>query len=73
MQVTVKLYASFYIGRFSTEVRSYPEATTISTIAKDLGILEAPLIHLRNGCHAGFDETVQDGDTVSILPAIDGG
>ena len=73
MQVTVKLYASFCIGRFNCAVREYPEATTVSAISQDLGLATDALIRLRNGCHAGLDEQVQDRDTVSFLPMIDGG
>jgi sulfur carrier protein ThiS len=73
MHVTVKLYASFCIGRFGTAVREYPDGSTLSTIAQDLGIPPEYLIHLRNGCHAPLDEAVQDGDTVSFLPMLDGG
>ena len=73
MQVTVKLYASFCIGRFTSAVREYPEATTISAISKDLGLAAEALIHLRNGCHARLDDPVQDRDTVTFLPVIDGG
>ncbi len=73
MRVTVKLYASFCIGRFTSEVRDYPDAATISMIAADLGIPEEYLIRLRNGRHAASDEVVADGDTVSFLPMLEGG
>ncbi len=73
MHVTVKLYASFRIGRFASEVREYPDSATIATIAEDLGIPAEYLITLRNGCHAPPDEQVQDGDTVSLLPMLEGG
>lgn len=73
MRVTVKLYASFRIGRFTSEVREYPDSATIAMIAKDLGIPEEYLITLRNGRHAPLDDLVQDGDTVSFLPMLEGG
>lgn len=73
MQVTVKLYASFRIGRFTSMVREYPDHTTIGTIAQDLGIPEEYLIRLRNGCHAPLDDEVADGDTISFLPMLEGG
>jgi molybdopterin converting factor small subunit len=73
MQVTVKLYASFCIGRFKSEVRDYPDGATISSIAADLGIPAEYLIQLRNGRHAAPDEVVEDGDTVSFLPMLEGG
>lgn len=73
MHVTVKLYASFRIGRFTSEVREYPDDATIATIAQSLGIPEEYLITLRNGRHALLDDPVQDGDTVSFLPMLEGG
>ena len=73
MQVAVKLYASFRIDRFASMVREYPEHSTIATIVRDLGIPEEYLIVLRNGCHAPLDEEVRAGDTVSLLPMLEGG
>jgi sulfur carrier protein ThiS len=73
MRVTVKLYASFCIGRFSSQVREYPDGATIAVVAKELGIPEEYLITLRNGRHAPLDDLVHDGDTVSLLPMLDGG
>jgi molybdopterin converting factor small subunit len=73
MRITVKLYGSLCIGRFNSELRDYPDGSTISTIAQDLGLPAEYLIRLRNGCHAPFEEVVQDGDTVSFLPMLDGG
>lgn len=73
MQITVKLYGSLCIGRFSFALRDYPDCSTIATIVQDLGISPEYLIRLINGIHASFDEIVQDGDTVSLLPMLDGG
>lgn len=73
MNITVKLYGSLCIGRFSSELRNYPEQTDMAAIAQDLGISPEYLIRLRNGLHASFDEVLQDGDTVSLLPMLDGG
>ena len=73
VQVPVKLYASFRIGRFTSTVREHPDHSTIATIARDLGIPEEYLIQLRNGCHAPLDEEVHDGDTIAFLPMLEGG
>lgn len=73
MQVTVKLYASFSIGRFTSALCEYPDGTTISAIVQSLGIPTERLIQLRNWNHAPFHEIVQDGDTVSLLPMLGGG
>jgi len=73
MQITVKLYGSLCNGRFNSALREYPDRCTVLTIVKSLGIPSEYLIRLRNGSHVSFDEVVQDGDTVSFLPMLDGG
>jgi sulfur carrier protein ThiS len=73
MQVKVKLYASFCIGRFENEVREYPDGVTISFIAETLGLPVTNIIILRNGIHASPDDVVQEADAVSFLPLLDGG
>jgi sulfur carrier protein ThiS len=73
MQITVKLYGSFCVGRFDSAPRDYPAGSTIAAIVADLGLSPEYLIRLRNGTHAAFDEVVQEGDTVSFLPMLDGG
>ena len=73
MHITVKLYGSLCIGRFDSALRDYPAGSKISTIAQDLGLSPEYLIRLRNGCHASFDDVLQEGDTVSFLPMLDGG
>ncbi len=73
MHVTVKLYASFCIGRFENEVRNYPDGVTITFIAESLGLHAPTIIRLLNGTHASPDDVVQEADTVSFLPLLDGG
>ncbi len=74
MQVTVRLVGVFRIDRFREERRSYPETTTIRDIVSELGI-PLPLlgIVLINGSHAGLDDQLREGDTITLLPFIDGG
>ena len=74
MQVTLKLVGVFCIGRFKEERRSFPEMTTLRDIINDLGI-SLPLlgIILINGSHAGIDDQIREGDTITLLPLIDGG
>jgi molybdopterin converting factor small subunit len=74
MQVTIKLYASLAAGRFRTESRDFPPGTGIGDIAAALGIPADQLgIVLRNGTHAGIEQLVAEGDTISLLPLIGGG
>ena len=73
MHITVKLYGSLCIGRFDSAGRDYPAGSTVATIVRDLGLSPEYLIRLRNGSHASFDDLLQEGDTVSFLPMLDGG
>ncbi len=73
MHVTVKLYASYCIGRFDTDVRNYPDGATIAFVAEDLGLPTSDIIILRNGTHAPADTALAESDTVSFLPLLDGG
>lgn len=74
MQVTIKLVGVFCRDRFKEERRSYQETATIREIVTELGI-SLPLlgIILINGSHAGIDDRFSDGDTITLLPFIDGG
>jgi len=73
MLITVKLYGSLCIGRFDSAPRDYPAGSTVATVVQDLGLSPEYLIRLRNGRHASFDDLLQEGDTVSFLPMLDGG
>lgn len=73
MQITVKLYGSLCFGRFHSAVREYPDSSSIQTIITDLCIPSEYLIRLKNGLHAPIEEVLQNGDTVSLLPMLDGG
>jgi len=74
MQITVKLFASFRVGRFRSEARTFPATTTIGNVADELGIAERDIgIVLRNGAHASLSDAVHEGDTISLMPQIGGG
>jgi molybdopterin converting factor small subunit len=74
VQITVKLYASFKIGRFKSERRECPEGTLLVGVAGELGIPERDLgITLINGSHAKLHDPLNDGDVVSLMPRISGG
>lgn len=74
MQVTVILVGPFKLGRFQEEAREYPPATCVREVIDELQ-LPMPLLGtvLINGIHAGLEDLVHDGDTVSLLPFMDGG
>jgi len=74
MTVTIQLVGVFRSGRFNDAVREYPAATRVREVVDELGI-PAPLlgIVLINGIHAGIEDILSDGDTLCLLPFIDGG
>ena len=74
MKIEIKLLASIGVGRFKTEVREYPPATGISQVVRELGIPEKNIgVVLLNGQHASLEDSLKDGDTLSLLPLVGGG
>ena len=74
MTVTVKLFATFRSGRFRVEAKEYPPETIIRRIVDDLGIEEQALgMVMLNGCHASLEQSLREGDTLSLFPLVGGG
>ena len=74
MQITVKLFATLRTGRFSQELRSYPDGASCRQVAVDIGIpLEDLGIVLLNGRHASLGQVLRDGDCLSLFPLLGGG
>ncbi len=74
MQITVKLFATFRVGRFKAEPRTYPEGTRIAEIVAELGLTDEELgIVLVNGRHCQLDQVLAEGDTLSLFPLVGGG
>jgi sulfur-carrier protein len=74
MKISVKLFATFRLGRFVAEERHYPPDTTVGGIVGELGIPEQQLgIILVNSRHAGLDRALAEGDVVAIFPLLGGG
>lgn len=74
MKITVKLFATFRVGRFKTEVRDYPEGGTCREVLADVGLGEEELgILLVNGRHAPLEHVLSEGDGVSLFPLVGGG
>jgi len=74
VQITIKLLGTFRIDRFREEKREYPAGIKVLEIVEELQI-SSPLsrIVLINGVHASVDHTLNDGDTLSLLPIVNGG
>jgi hypothetical protein len=74
MNVTVKLVGIFQIGRFKEAVCEYPTGTSVRKVVDELLIPDPLLgIVLINELHAGVDDVLHEGDTLCLLPFIDGG
>ncbi len=74
IQVNVKLFASFRIGRFDREIREYPQATTVADVVKELGIPEGEIgILLLNSVHVDLKRQLVDKDVLAIFPLVGGG
>ncbi len=74
MNVVVKLVGIFRIGRFNEEVREYSSGTCVREVVDQLRIPDPLLgIVLINDVHASIEDVLGDGDTLCILPLIDGG
>lgn len=74
MNVTVKLFANFRVGRFKIEQRDYPQGIPCREVIAAVGIGEQEIgIILINGRHAALDTRLQEGDTLSLFPLVGGG
>jgi molybdopterin converting factor small subunit len=74
MQITVKLYASFRSQLFGEAVRECESGATAADIATELGIIPAAVgIVLVSGRHSNLTATLDEGDTLSLMPVMGGG
>lgn len=74
MHITVKLFATFRVGRFSVEKKEYPPGTLIAKVISELHIPEKEIgMIMLNGRHAEPDQELNDGDNLSIFPLVGGG
>lgn len=76
MKITVKLFATFRIGRFNQAEREYPDGVTCLVVIEDLGIEEEKLrtvLVFVNGRYADRGQILKEGDTLSLLPLVGGG
>ena len=74
MKITVKLFATFRLGRFDIESRDYPAETTVGDVIKDLDLPENKLgILMVNSRHVDADRVLEEGETLAIFPLVGGG
>lgn len=74
MKITVKLFATFRLGRFDIEVRDYPQGTKVSEVVDELELSRDKLgILMVNSRHVDLDRVLVDGETLAIFPLVGGG
>ena len=74
IKINVKLVGMFRIGRFKEKLLEYPSGTRVFDIVDDLQLPKDVLgIILINGVHAGEQDSLKEGDALSLLPMLDGG
>ena len=74
MKINVKLVGMFRLGRFKEKLLEYPCGARVFDVVDDLQLPEDVLgIILINGVHAGEQDSLKDGDALSLLPMLDGG
>lgn len=74
MQITVKLFATFRVGRFNTKNCKYPEGTMVKDVVTALSLPEEKLgILMINSRHVDLDRVLAEGETLAIFPLVGGG
>ena len=74
MNITVSLHGVFRIDRFKKEISTYSDDSSVQKVIDDLQIPVRLLgIILINGTHAKADDILHDGDTLMLLPLLEGG
>lgn len=72
--VTLKLFATFRIGREKIQILELPHGTTPMQLYERVGIEASEVkILLVNGRDGKVDMALQEGDVVSIFPPVGGG
>ncbi len=74
MKITVKLVGLFRIERFNEDLLECPPGTKVAEVIDRLQLPEYLVgIILIDGVHAGKQDVLNDGDTLTLLPLLDGG
>lgn len=74
MEVNVRLFATLRDGRFKEEKANVNENTQVKDVISKYDISKEEVkICLVNGRDAEFDQTLKNGDTLSLFPPVGGG
>lgn len=74
MEVNVKLFATLREGRFKEEKAKIEDNTQVKDVISKYAIpIEEVRICLVNGRDAEFNQSLKNGDTLSLFPPVGGG
>ncbi len=74
MQIKVKLFATFRIGRFKEKMLDFPAGTTVNQVMQKLDILSCESgVVVVNGRVAKLEQILVDDDVLSVFPLVAGG
>jgi len=74
MKITIKLFATFRLGRFKVKEVELAAGRTCSDVVASLGLTEEEIgIVLVNGRHVPLGHSLADGETLSLFPLVGGG
>ena len=74
MDVEVRLFAGFRVGRFKRRTLDLPQPTRLRDLVARLDIPEEKVsLRLINGRFSALDQPLAAGDVVSLFPAVGGG
>ena len=74
MRVRVSLYSALRIDRFGEDEVELPEGATVTDLADQLQIaLQDIGIVMVNACSGTFQQGLQPGDRITLIPPIGGG
>jgi molybdopterin converting factor small subunit len=72
--LTIKLYGVFRIGRFKEDQLDFAAGVSVDEVVEQLQLNRQLLgIILINDKHADLDATLAAGDTLALLPILEGG
>jgi molybdopterin converting factor small subunit len=74
MQIQVRLFATFRIGRFKEQMRDFPPGTSIRKVVEELGIDASQIgTVFVDSKYAELDQELHENAQLGIFPMVGGG
>ena len=74
MQVQVRLFAAFRIGRFKEQMRDFPPGTSVRKVVEELGIDASQIgTVFVDSKYADLDQELHENAQLGIFPMVGGG